>query len=316
MLALEIDGPMNARSLTCWLAFAGCLLTGCRTFRPTRTVDDKVLAARELTRQGMSAMVKQHWDEAEDRLRQAVRTCPKDGAARQQYAEALWHAGRKAEAVDQMTQALEMSGNVTADSYVRLGEMHLAMQETAAAARMADKAQSHDIQSPSAWQLRGAVLERENRLPEALTAYQRVLSLAPDHQPARMAMARIYLAQRRPQRALSTLAVMESQVAEPELPSTVGKMKAAALLALDQPDRALETLEAALERTGTPDTELYQQLAQASLATGNLSRASWAVSEARRMQPDAAGIAQLDRLTSQIESQRVATAPAAGVTRR
>lgn len=261
-------------------------------------------------------MVKQHWDEAEDRLRQAVRTCPDDGTARQQYAEALWHAGRKAEAVDQMTRALEMSGNVTADSYVRLGEMHLAMQETAAAARMADKAQSHDIQSPSAWQLRGAVLERENRLPEALTAYQRVLSLAPDHQPARMAMARIYLAQRRPQRALSSLAVMESQVAEPELPSTVGKMKAAALLALDQPDRALETLESTLERTGTPDTELYQQLAQASLATGNLARASWAVSEARRMQPDAAGIAQLDLLTSQIESQRLATAPVTGVTRR
>lgn len=278
-----VRSPRIADPLLLLLALAG--LGGCRAIPRTKTVDDQVVAARELTRQGMASMVKSRWDEAEKKLWQAVRACPQDCTARQHYAEVLWHQGERAEALEQLTQAIKMSDGVTADSYVRLGEMHLALHQPAAAARYADQALRADISSPRAWQLWGQLLAEEKRWDESLSAYQRVLSLEPENMTARLAMANIYLQQQRPQRALATVDAVAANRPLNDLPSEWWKLKGAALLAMQQPARAQETLQLALE-TLEPDAALYRQMASVCLANEQVQQASWALEQARELAPE------------------------------
>jgi Flp pilus assembly protein TadD len=100
--------------------------------------------------------------------------------------------------------------------------------------------------------------------------------------------------------------MLESQLAAEQLPQSAWKVKARSQLALEQPQRAIETLQRALDLATTADAELLRLLAQASVAAGDAAQAGWAIAEARRLDPQAAS-SELEQLESQIASMRLAS---------
>ena len=190
------------RRVMLWCLLLPCVL-GCSSLS-RRGQTDEVVFARQIAQRGMDAVDAGNWQRAEEFFAKAVEVCPVDERVQSRYAEALWRRGSRREAVEHMKEAVRLSGG-DPDLVVRLGEMHLQTGELQQASQLAERVIQSGRQQANAYRLRGAVLERQGKWPEALADYHRALSIQPQYPEVQMAIAGVYYRQGRPQRALSTL---------------------------------------------------------------------------------------------------------------
>lgn len=274
------------------LASSGCAY--CKS-----PVGENVVAARQLSLKGLEAMQRQEWENAEGLFAEAVRTSPVDERARWRYAETLWRRGAQKEALEQMEEAVRLSGN-DPKLLVELGEMHLASGDLPRAARRAEQAVASDSRSPAAWALRGDVLRWAGNQQEALAAYHRALNYQEHFPHVQLAAAEIYGESGRPQRALATLEHLEGQFPPGQEPAEVQFAKGLALKSLGRFDEAAESLAAAA-RHGEPTADLLVHLSEAHLLAGDPGSAGLAINEALSREPNHPAGRELQ---GQIESRR------------
>ena len=243
---------------------------GCSTLGRRRTQGNAV-AAREMTRLGQESMVGKRYDEAETRFAHAVELSPEDVTARRHYAHALWQLGKKAEAIEQLEQAVQMSGG---DPHwtVELGNMLLAENQLSQAAQACEQALQIDDQLAAAFVLRANVLLQQGREDEALNDFHRARSLGSAEPEVLYNMAAIYDRKQRPHRVLATLQRLEDWLGASQLDVDAVRLKGTALQSVGRLEEAAETLAVAYQRDPR-NQELALQMAECQLASGQVAAA-------------------------------------------
>ena len=271
------------------------LLGGCTSWKD-RFLRSSVVQARQYTLQGLDAADRGDDGLATELLAKAVETCPESGDAKRQYAEALWRHGRRSEAIAQLEQAAATRAD-DVDLLLRLGEMHLAAGHVAAAQRCAVRCRQLDRGRAEAWRLEGDVLVGEKRPDEALARYHRALAIRTHYPEVQLAVAKIYLAQGRPQRALATAESLAAGLMPDSEPVDLYIVRGLAYRALGRPTRAAEEFQWALRRGG-PNPEVEVLLAESLDSSGDRVNAELVLRGTVTRSPEfVAARTMLDRLT-------------------
>ena len=177
---------------------------GCQLGRSSGPVPEELVTSRKFSQQGVEAMQREQWDEAQQNLVKAVQACPLNAEARRNYAETLWHAGRQREAIGQMGEASRLSPD-DALLHTRIAEMQLAVGQVEAAQTQIDQALNLDPKLPAAWAVRGRVFRAAGQPQRALADYHRALGYAPDDRSILLETAQLYREMNQPERALAVL---------------------------------------------------------------------------------------------------------------
>lgn len=254
---------------------------GCAMFRAPQ--NDDVATARRLAMQGMDAMQRDKWPEAERLFREAAAASPTDPRARSLYAETLWQRGARDESLGQMEKAVELSGADPAMA-VRLGKMYLARGELYRAHQQAENALGSDRTLAAAWALKGDVFTGAGKHDDALASYHRALSHQPELADVQLAVAKIYRIQQRPYRALSVLDALVRGFPQDQAPSEVYLQRGLVLKELGRHFDAAESL--AIGVASAPgNVELLYELSDARLQAGNAEGARLALEQALAISP-------------------------------
>ena len=272
----------------CGLAFFAVILavlaaSGCRSMFSRGPEMPSVATCRELSHEGLAAVERGDWHEAEDLLGRAVEACPVDADARRYYAETLARRGAYAESLVQLEEGRRLSRNDVTLT-VRAGEVYLTAGEVRLARERAEQALSLDPTAAEAWILRGHVMMAEGNGPQALSDMHRALGLRPGDRELLVEIAEIHRQLNQPQRALLALQVASDVYPAGEEPQRLLVLQGLALSALDRHEDAAECLRLACSR-GTPDAELYYALGRAEYLAGRLERASAAANAALALEP-------------------------------
>lgn len=287
-------GPLTLAGL----ALLATLSTGCTGLRPRRSRAEGVVQARQLSQQGLNAIHEGKYDEAERRFRDAIAQCPTNTTARYQLANCLWKRDAREEAIEQLSEALELSGRTDVDMLVELGYMYANLDKLDKALQLSDDAIQLAPERADAWQLQADVLRQKGRSSAALAAYHRALAHDPSNVDMRLAAAEIHQEQRQPARTLAAISHLEQQVPPAYQPEQMVLLKSAALRDLNRPEEAEEVVHAAIDR-GQPSTELLTELARAQSQSGRLSQARQTIQSALRIADDATR-AELHELLAEV----------------
>lgn len=256
---------------------------GCRWLRPQGPVPPSLRTSRWLCQQGALAMEGGRWERAEDLLDQAVRTCPSDPDARRHYAQALWHRGEQARAVEQLEEACRLAAD-NALFRVLLAEMQLAAGQVELARRTAQAAVDLDPKLAEAWAIRGQVMRATGRPRQALGDYHRALGLAPDDRSVQLEIAELYRQLNEPQRALAALQSLADSYSPGEEPEEVLYLQGLAYAAMERWGDAATSFSAAARRE-PPTPEVLFHLARARLLAGDPAAAATAARQALALDP-------------------------------
>jgi tetratricopeptide (TPR) repeat protein len=264
-----------------------CALVGCQSLTRRGPVSKEVLNCRQLSSQGISAMEQGNWQEAENLLGSAIKTCPIDAEARRRYAEVLWHRGDAAGAMGQLEEAAKLSPDKPGLP-IRMGEIYLALDRWQNARRSADQALAIDRQNPAAWALRAQAAQRGGDVRQALADYQRALGYSPNNPVVLEQLAELYRQMGQPERALTALQSLIDIYPPGEEPIRALHLQGLALASLGRPDAAIESYELAAHR-GNPSPDLLCSLAEAKLLSGRPEEAQRTVELVLQMAPQHAG---------------------------
>lgn len=253
-------------------------LLGCATYGLRDPMASEVAAGRELCQEGVEAMERGHWQQAEVLLQQAHRASPDDPETRRYLAEALWHRGAVDEAMSQMAAAAGLDAG-DPQLAVRGGEMSLALGATDQALAFAGDAIRLDPKQAKAWALRGRTFRRLNQADRAMADLQRALELAPNEAGVLFDIAVLYRQRGQPARALATVHHLLDVYPPGEEPQMTLVLEGLVLMDLQRPHQAAESLLAAARR-GPPNADVLYRLAQAQWSAGQYAGATSAAKEA------------------------------------
>jgi tetratricopeptide (TPR) repeat protein len=290
---MPASSTRDRRAPACALAASIALLlipftsAGCGVFRCRQVSDEAVAAARQLSLQGIDCQQRGQWDQAEVHFASAVARCPRDERARCGYAESLWRRGDVQAAVQHMEEGVRLSGHDPA-RLVQLGEMYRSQGDLHRAGLQAQQAIAADPQLASAWALAGHVQMAEDRRTEALGSFHRALALQEHLPDVQLAVAKIYMQERRPQRALATLQSLAASFPAGQLPVEVLVQEGFALREMGRhQDAATRLAEAAGKSEPTPD--LLCELGRTQLLAGESSAARSSAAAGLARNPQHAG---------------------------
>lgn len=229
-------------------AMAAGFLPGCHWAGKRGPVPQSLLTSRQYAQEGVAAMEKEQWSQAEAKLAEAVKACPNNSEARQHYAESLWRRGARREALAQLEEACRLSPH-DAELQAKAAELLASLGQLTEARARAEKAVTMDPKLPAAFAARARVSWTSGQLREALADYHRALCFAPEDRRLLQDTATLYQALNEPYRALATLQ---------SLADTYGTG--------DEPQPLMLQLGDSLERTGRFDDAAAQYMA--ALARG------------------------------------------------
>lgn len=254
------------------------------------------VAARRLSRQGLTAAKQGDWKSAETLFSEALDVSGSNDAAHRGLAETLWQRGQTEDAIKHLRQAVQLSAG-DPKHLQRLGRMYLELGRVDEAARQGEIALQSDREWAAVWALWGDCEAARNRFDSALAAYHRALSLQPDYPYAQIQAAEIYHQQGRHDRLLATLdrlhtdynATQESNDSQTDGHLIAGRsdlLRGLAMRQVGRHEEASRYLMAAARKNPT-DVTARLQLAASAISTGQTSAAQNWLAEAMQIDPEA-----------------------------
>ncbi|HVT26821.1 MAG TPA: tetratricopeptide repeat protein [Lacipirellulaceae bacterium] len=278
---------------------SGCAILG------RRGQSAEVLStARELSRQGITALEAGQPQEAEELLKKSLAASPDDPTAHRYMAEALWRRGASGEALSQIAEAVRLDPTNAAVA-VRAGEMSLASGRRDQAAAYAEQAIRLDPKLASAWALRGRCFMQMKQSGRALADLQRAADLAPNDPDLLWQVASIYRQRGENERCLTALYHLLDSYSPGEEPQSVLVMQGQTLMDLGRPLQASDAFLAAIQH-GPPSADLCYYLAQSYSAAGRTADATAAAQRALAINSTHAPSQQL---LAQLASRTATAAP-------
>lgn len=263
--------------------FIASTFQGCHSLRPGQHARE-LLTARQLSLRGADALQQQKWSDAESLFSEALRHSSSDDRAQSGFAEVLWQRQQAAEAIKHMALAAELSGG-NPDYLVRLGQMYFEQNDFDRAAAQADAALRGHRHHVDAWTLKADVLRRQGEFDQAIEFYHRALIHRPDSPSAQIALAELYRATSRPQRALATLERLADRRSTDEVPPRAWLLKGQALADLGSYNEAVNCLREAARSTAKDQTPLLIELAQTQFQLGDIVDARICLGQALQRDP-------------------------------
>ena len=254
-------------------------VSGCAGIRPSALCRNDVIHARQMSQQGLDAVHRGHFDQAEFCFLDAIDHSPTNSTARYQLANCLWKRGARHEAIAQLTEALQLSSGDDIEMLVELGYMHANVGNLNQAVKIAEHALSRDPHNPAVWKLHGDGLNELGRDREALVSFQRALAYDPDDARVLVATAEIYSQLGRSNRALSSANHAEEIIPDEHIPESLYVLKSLALQELERHDEAVEVL-VSLRRRRPLQPAGAIRLAEAQAAIGKLADADRTIADA------------------------------------
>ncbi|REK44538.1 MAG: hypothetical protein DWQ46_09790 [Planctomycetota bacterium] len=241
----------GARGLwLCVVLLCGAPLTGCRVLPWQHGPASKsVTTCRELTHQGLAAMQRGDWQQAELMLADAIESCPVDAQARSYYADVLANRGELDLAIAQLEVARDLSAG-DPDLIVRTGQMHLRLGQINQAETRAAMALRATPDSADAWALRGRVWLARGDFPRALADLQRALGYRPNDRQLLGELADLYLRLNKPEQALLSLQTLVDTYPTGEEPPDLLHRQGEVLQRLERPEDAAARFAEAARRGG------------------------------------------------------------------
>jgi tetratricopeptide (TPR) repeat protein len=258
-------------------------LPGCQLPHNDGTPAPALITSRHYSQQAAAAIERSQWDQAETLLVQALKTCPLDNEARRYYAETLWHRGACVEAIGQLEEARQRSGE-DAGLCARLAEMQLAMGQVEKARVGAEQALDLDPKLATAWVVHARVMRAARQQEQALADYHRALAYAPDDRQILLEVAELHRELGQPQRAIVTLQSLCDTYGPGEEPQQVLYLLGLAYQAAQRYDDAADSFSTAMLR-GRPTPEILYRLAEAQWSMGRSAAAAAAAREAISLDP-------------------------------
>jgi tetratricopeptide (TPR) repeat protein len=269
-------------------------MVGCACFRREK-IDANVVSARQLSLQGIDALQRGKWDDAEHLFATALEQNPADERAHRHFAEIKWHRGEHKTAILHQEKSVRLSGG-DPSLLVQLGEMYLKQGNVDAASECANEAIDANSQLSGAWALRGDIHRQRSEPNDAMECYHRALSHQPHYPHVQMSLAELYCQADRPRRALATLSSLASQYRPDEVPQDVEYQRGLALKSLGRYQDAVETLMFAAQRA-EPSADVLYHLSEAQFLAGNAASARLALQAALAKVPShSAGLKLRDKL--------------------
>ena len=279
-------------------------LTGCQTLKQFGCKSTRDIQARQLEMGGQEALSRGRLEQAQDMLSRAVEYAPGDRRIREQLAEVHVMNGTTDQAIAELHKAIELSQN-DPPLLVRLGQVYLANGHLLPAERQIELALDGDRNLPSAWSLKGDALRMRGEFTEALTAYQRSLSLDTLQPSVQIKMAELHQQMKQPNRALSCIEQLLSHYPQDQQPEPALLLEGRILMELDQYSPAIEKLARLTDRQGASE-EAFVELCRAQLLAGQPSQARLTLAKATEKFADPSKLtALLDDLKSD-EQRRLA----------
>ncbi|HEY5313401.1 MAG TPA: tetratricopeptide repeat protein, partial [Pirellulales bacterium] len=150
---------------------------------------------------------------------------------------------------------------------VRAAEMRLASGDATRARQDVRSAIDLNPRSPSAWMLAGRIEVAGGHQRDALAAFHKALSLAPESRDTLLELAECYRRLGQPERALVNLQTLADTYPPGEEPRQVAYLEGMALAALGRQQDAVDALAQAAAH-GAPDAALFYSLAEAEARAG------------------------------------------------
>jgi tetratricopeptide (TPR) repeat protein len=230
------------------ILLAACLWpAGCQWVGLRDPVPASLARSRKLSSEGNELLEQKRPDLAEEKLAEAVKTCPTDCDARRYYAEALWLRNARPQAVAQLEEACRLGPD--SDLRVRLAEMYLEMGQLEQAGESVDQILNRNSKLAAAWRVRGCV---SRAMGDRLMAsrWEKAISIcvagdAPPGEVDRVLAART-LDQARPYYLQALADLHRAAGYDPSDRLVIGET-AAVYRSLGQPQRALETMQGLLD---------------------------------------------------------------------
>ncbi|MDD4266604.1 MAG: tetratricopeptide repeat protein [Pirellulales bacterium] len=273
-------------TILAWLLGLGFMLSsqpGCQLWGREAPISPATIVSRQLCRQGVAAMERACWQEAEPLLSKAVDVCPEDPDARHKFGRLLWARGSRAEAVAQLAEAIRLSPE---DPSLRVayGEMQMALGNLQSARESAESALDLKLDLAAAWALRGRIMHQAGHLRESLSDLHRAQCLASGDAEIEAEIANIYLEIGQPDRALATVQSLARRWAPPDEPAAILAIKGRSYLALGRHEDAVAQLSAAAQQ-GDRSLETLYCLAKAEMLAGRPQHAAQAAFDALAVDP-------------------------------
>jgi len=271
--------------------FPGCRLIPSRASK-TKTINE----SRNLWNEGAMFQERGNLQQAEHCLSQAVALNENDAEIRRTYSETLWRLGKKQESVDQLTEALKLTGRSDTRILLSLAEkcFDLGHEETAVACaeKAIDSADAKWVSSEEnrvllsrAWVIRARGHWRNNETEQALNDYHKAISLCPKDPGLLSELATLHETMGQPERALAAWHSV-SRLGPPEQePQHVVFGRGHAYMAMRQYQLACDQFAQANERW-PQDINTYSKLVEAQLACGRTREASVVAQRAFEIAPN------------------------------
>ena len=259
--------------------------SGCQTFHPfAKKTREKFASARQWANNGLEAFQNGHLDQAKGLFSRASQQNPTDYRIRANLAKTLYQSGDPEQAIAEMIQAVELSGNEP-KTLITLGQMYLGLGELNLAQEQVELALAPNHRYAPAWELKGKISKSKGDYQNALADFQKSLGFEPDVTNVQLEIVDTYQRMGEPLRALSAVEqVLQKNPIDKQLVSTI-VAKSAALIELKQLRPAIDLLETASHRPEA-SSDLFLRLGNAQLLAGDRVGARTTVERGQRAFPN------------------------------
>jgi len=272
------------------VAVALCLsvgtIAGCAN-APFYRMTSKASRSLPLSREGVAAYERGNYALAEEKLALAIELNDADVETCRYYGETLWRVGKRAEAIKALTQAAEKNGAIDAQASLcrSLGEKALACDRPELALEWTNRAIDLSPKRAESWELRGKVYRRLGESKNALDDFQRATQYALDDRELLREIASIQYELGDFDSSLASWQCLERLYPTNREPAEIFAGKGGAYWALGLTIDAQESYETAIA-LAPQNAEYRVALAQVALERGDVERATTALNDAMRIDPE------------------------------
>lgn len=259
--------------------------SGCHMVQ--RTNMNALESAHNYFSQADSALRDGNRDEAEVLARQALQKNPGSDESRILYARILWDKGDQKGAINTLYSA-SLRSDASAEILLEISQMFLAMSDLTNARYSIGKCVMKYPTNPDIWRLRAQYFEKKGNPEQAWADLHHSLSLDRSQHSVRLELARSYLKNNQPQRALESTQYVLSNAPTGDEPLDAFVIEGEAFYALERYAQAEDSFKIVVNRAPTnPDAYFY--LASVQKKLGKYSDALATADVGLRLQPNHAG---------------------------
>ncbi len=284
-------------ALRCKIIFASVVTivvsvnqSGCRILQ--HPVSQRVAHARWLTNLGIEALNKQQLEQATGCFTKACDVCPDDQRIRLHLAEAHRQKGAIKQAIAELIKVLPVSDN-PGEVHRKIGELYLLDGQIRNAQQHADNAIYINRNDPAAWKLHADLQLRKSNFGQAVTGYNRALSVDDSNELAsnidknetRYQLARALTKLERHQRALTTLESIANEYPAQKQPERLVLQLSEVLVEMNLLTKASEKLKTACSAPQA-SPEAFVALGKVQQKLGDWSAAQLTLLQAQQRYPN------------------------------